>query len=296
VVASRCELERAFFKLLRGSIVSKKISLCLILGLLCAGGASALDETDKRYIDRLIKGGPDTIREVAESLFQSGSTNTEVLDVAAEVLLEKYPRASLDRNSADSVAWLCKALGGSGNNRYKAVIDEVADKAENKKLRGHCDKARDALPKGATNSYTAGTVNLEALRNPPPVVPVVAAAPAAAKGKSKASAPVGKSTPASASAPAPVAAPVVAKPVDFSLVREGMSSTEVTEILGMPTAQSQHMTGKQFQPFNFGARDLQRMNYLYKGVGRIEFSLKSAYQGVFRVIKITPDPTETGYP
>ncbi len=267
--------------------MNKKLqSLLLVLGLFCVGSASALDETDRRYMDRLAKGGPDTLREVAESLFQSGSTNTEVLDVAAEVMLQKYPRASLDRNSADSIAWLCKALGGSGNNRYKAAIDEVVEKAENRKLRGHCDKARDALPKGAASSYTAGTVDLEKIRNPPAAV-AVAAAPAA-KGK----------TPATNAKAAPAAAASAAAPksIDFSLVREGMSSTEVTEILGAPTAQTQHMTGKQFKPFNFGARDLQRMYYLYKGVGRIEFSLKSAYEGVYRVIKINPDTTESGYP
>ena len=75
-----------------------------------------------------------------------------------------------------------------------------------------------------------------------------------------------------------------------------MSQQEVNDLLGPPTAQSQRMTGKQWQPFNFGAKDLQRMNYLYKGVGRIEFSLKSAYEGVFRVITVKPDPNESGYP
>ena len=84
--------------------------------------------------------------------------------------------------------------------------------------------------------------------------------------------------------------------VDFSLIRVGMSQQEVNDLLGPPTGQSQRMTGKQWQPFNYGARDLQRMNYLYKGVGHIEFSLKSAYEGVFRVIAVTPDPKETGYP
>jgi hypothetical protein len=56
------------------------------------------------------------------------------------------------------------------------------------------------------------------------------------------------------------------------------------------------MTGKQWQPFNFGAKDLQRLYYLYKGVGRIEFTMKSGYEGVYRVYKVTPDPGETGYP
>ena len=75
-----------------------------------------------------------------------------------------------------------------------------------------------------------------------------------------------------------------------------MSQPEVDGLIGQPTAQTQHMTGKQWQPFNFGAKDLQRLYYLYKGVGRIEFSMKSGYEGVFRVIKVTPDPAETGYP
>jgi hypothetical protein len=84
--------------------------------------------------------------------------------------------------------------------------------------------------------------------------------------------------------------------VDLSQVQVGMSQQQVDALLGPPTAQTQRMTGKQWQPFNFGARDLQRMMYLYKGVGRVEFSLKSAYEGVFRVVAVTPDPNETGYP
>lgn len=269
---------------------TKTLSLFLGLGLICAGGASALDETDMRYIDRLVKGGPDTLRDVAQSLYESPSTPTEVLDVAAEVMLEKYPRASLDRNSSDAVAWLCKALAASGNNRYKAAIDQVVDKGENRKMRGHCEKASKALSGGATNSFTAGTVNLENLRNPPPPVAAPAAAPATQKSSSKS-----KAAPAAA-VKAPAAAEPAAKVVDFSLVRMGMSAQEVTDLLGPPTAQTGHMTGKQFQPFNFGAKDLQRMIYLYKGVGRIEFSLKSGYEGVFKVITITPNANENGYP
>jgi hypothetical protein len=96
-----------------------------------------------------------------------------------------------------------------------------------------------------------------------------------------------------AAAPAAPAAPAT---VDFSKIQVGMSQQQVNDLLGPPTAQTQRMTGKQWQPFNFGARDLQRMMYLYKGVGRIEFSLKSAYEGVFRVVAVTPNPAETGYP
>ncbi|HTE39652.1 MAG TPA: hypothetical protein VK629_02410 [Steroidobacteraceae bacterium] len=256
----------------------KVLSSLLVLSVLSVGVAQgAMNEADKRYVDRLAKGGPETIRDVAQSLFESGSTNTEVLDVAAEVLLQKYPRAALDRNSADAAAWLCRALGGSGNNRYKAAIDEVSDKADHRKLRGHCEKASKALPKGAAESYKAGTVDLEKLRN------------------SEASAST-KAAPAKAAAAAKPAAQGGARTVDFSIIREGMSSEEVSDLLGPPTATTQRMTGKQFRPFNYGARDLQRLYFLYKGVGRIEFSLKSAYEGVYRVITITPDAAESGYP
>ena len=99
-----------------------------------------------------------------------------------------------------------------------------------------------------------------------------------------------------AAAPAPAAAPASAGTVDLSKIAVGMSQAQVNDLLGPPTAQTQRMTGKQWQPFNFGAKDLQRMMYLYKGVGRVEFSLKSAYEGVFRVVAVTPDPKETGYP
>jgi hypothetical protein len=250
-------------------------------GLCLLSSAGALDEVEKRYIDRLAKGGPESIRDVAESMFHANASNTEVLDVAAEVMLQKYSRASLDFGSADAVAWLCKALAASGNNRYKAAVDEVAAKTDNRKLRGHCEKASKALKKGATDSYQAGTVDLQKLRDPPPAA--AGTKPAAAKPGDK-----GKAAQPTAQA--------AVKTVDFSLIREGMSSQEVTDLLGTPTAQTSRLTGKQFRPFNFGARDIQRLYFLYKGVGRIEFSLKSAYEGVYRVITINADPNETGYP
>jgi hypothetical protein len=149
--------------------------LSLGLSFFCAGSAGALDAQEKSYIERLAKGGPDTLRNVAESLYQSGNTNPAVLDVAAEVLLQKYQRSTLDRNSADAMAWLCRTLGASGNNRYKAAIDEVVDKADHRKLRGRCKKASKILEDGATSSYTRGMVDLQKVLEPP-------AAPA---GKSK---------------------------------------------------------------------------------------------------------------
>jgi outer membrane protein assembly factor BamE (lipoprotein component of BamABCDE complex) len=272
----------------------KIVSLALGAMALLASASSlaALDEAEKMYMDRLLKGSWVSLRDVAQSLYNTGNTNTEILDVTAETLLERYPRAGEDRDAVDAVAWMCRALGASGNSRYRPVLDRVEhDKSVHRKARGHCEKAAKGLPKEVSNPYVAGTVNLEQLRNPPPPPPPPAPAAKGKKGAKK----VAAAPAAQPAAPAP-AAPAEAKKVDFSVIKEGMSQQEVDALIGQPTAQTQRMTGKQWQPFNFGARDLQRLYFLYKGVGRIVFSMKSGYEGVFRVIKISPDPAETGYP
>ena len=278
-------------------------TLSLALGALAlfasANSIAALDEAEKMYVDRLIKGNWISLRDVAQSLYNTGNTNAEVLDVATEVLLEKYPRSGEDRDAVDAVSWMCRALGASGNARYRPVLEKIQkDKEVHHKARGHCEKAAKSLPKEVSNPYVAGTVNLELLRNPPPPP----APPAQGKGKKNSKNAVA-AKPAAAPAAAPAAVPVAAaapaaepKKVDFSIIKAGMSQAEVDALIGPPTAQTQRMTGKQWQPFNYGAKDLQRLYYLYKGVGRIEFSLKSGYEGVFRVIKVSPDPAETGYP
>jgi hypothetical protein len=284
--------------------MNKKITACLVAACLLASAPSysEMNDLDKQYVEQIIKGGSGTLRQVAENMANTGYANVEVLDVLAETLLEKYPQTGADFGSVDSVAWMCRALGSSGNNRYRPILEHIADdKAMHRKLRGHCQKAAKQLPKGSENSYVAGTVNLELLRNPPPPPPPPAPAGKGkknAKNAKAAAAPAAAAKPATAATPAPAAAaaPAPAGNVDLSKVAVGMSQAQVNDLLGPPTAQTQRMTGKQWQPFNFGAKDLQRVMYLYKGVGRVEFSLKSAYEGVFRVVAVTPDPNETGYP
>jgi hypothetical protein len=283
--------------------MNNKISAFLITACLLASAPSfaEMNDVDKQYVEQLIKGGSSTLRQISENMVNTGYKNPEVLDVLAEVLIEKYPLSGGDFSSVDSVAWMCRALGASNNTRYRPLLEHISDdKALHRKLRGHCSKAMKQLPKGSENAYAAGTVNLELLRNPPPPPPPPAPA---GKGKknakaAKAAAAPAAAKPAAAAAPAPAAA--AATPaggaVDLSKVAVGMSQQQVNDLLGPPTAQTQRMTGKQWQPFNFGAKDLQRLMYLYKGVGRVEFSLKSAYEGVFRVVAVTPDANESGYP
>ena len=255
----------------------KLISLFFVGLVMIAGNVFALDASGQRYTKMLATGGPGTIGSAAQDIYNTGVTDQEVLDVAAQVLSDFYQRNPNERDFADATSWLCKALGASNNGRYRALLKTVSEAKIHKRTHKYCDNALDSLPKNATDSFVPGSVDVSKYKEG-------GAAYAATKPTA--------STPAASPAKRSGGNHVV----DFSVVKEGMSMEEVDDLLGPPTNQTTHMTGKQFQPFNYGARDLQRTIYLYKGVGRIEFSLKSAYQGVYRVIKIIPNPDESGYP
>lgn len=251
----------------------KKTTTALVtsITLACAvTQAHALDASGQRYVDQLLQGGPISIREAAQNIYHSGYRDTETLDVAAEVLLQKYRSAS-DNTTSDALAWVCKALGSSGNGRYKPVLTEVVANSNNGKLDRHCEKAAAGLPAGGA-AYAAGSVNLDAYRS-------------------------GKGQPA-ANAPAatPAQAAVAQGKGSFNDIRTGMSMDEVNALLGAPSATYTHQTGKAWIPFNFKGKDVARVVSLYKGKGRIIFSQESVYASVWRVMEVINNPDESGYP
>ncbi len=215
----------------------------------------------------LASGGVSSMQRAAEEIFAQSLTDQELLDVAAEVLAQNYSK-NTGETFVDSMSWLCKSLGNSGNGRYKELLADIAKHASAKKLVKYCDKAADGLPKGVA-AYVAGSVNLDKYKE-------------------------GGSAVASAAKPAAKAAS--GGKADFSLIKEGMSMEEVASLIGEPTTTTSKMTGKAFRPFNFSGKDNVRMYALYKGVGRLVLSNTSAYTSTYRVIEIVPDPTETGFP
>lgn len=246
-----------------------------LLFILTSVSVWALDESGQRYVKQLASGGPSSIHSAAESILNTGVTDQEVLDVAAEALAQGYRRNTDMEPYADAMAWVCRALGGSGNGRYKELLTEVTKNAPNKRMKKHCDKAASSLPKGVA-PYVAGTVNLANYKE--------GAAPAQAAAK-----------PAASAKPSAAAAPAAAAK-SFANIKVGMSKEEVESMIGQPTAVNSHITGKQFRPFNFKGADTYRIIALYKGVGRITYSNKDQYTQNFRVLEINEDPSESGYP
>jgi hypothetical protein len=153
---------------LRSGVLHMKPKMMLVALGACAmvasmGSVAALSGSEKGYVEQLVHGDWVAIRSVAQSLY--GNTNTEVLDVAAEVLLEKYPHAGEYRDAVDAMAWVCRSLGASNNSRYRPILEQVEkDKSVHRKLREHCERGAESLPRKVSNAYVAGTVNLTALR------------------------------------------------------------------------------------------------------------------------------------
>ena len=245
--------------------------------LLVAGSAGALDQSMQRYAQMLASGGVSSVQRGAEEIFNQSITDEELLDVAAEVLAQNYNK-NPGETFVDSMAWVCRALGNSGSGRYKALLEDVADKADARKIGKYCKKGAGNLPKGVA-PYVVGSTNLDKYKS--------GGAAGSAPAKSAKSAKSGKTAPAAAAS---------SGNADFSKIREGMTMEEVESLIGPPTAMNSRITGKAFRPFNFSGKDSVRSYALYKGVGRLVLSNSSAYTSTYRVIEIVSDPTETGFP
>jgi len=99
--------------------------------------------------------------------------------------------------------------------------------------------------------------------------------------------PATKSEPSKpSSAPAPASS-------KMSQVKNEMSPEQVQQILGSPTGQSSYPTGKTFNPYNFGNDSGNRVEYKYKGQGRVVFAVPK-WGGNMKVVRVDYDPTEDG--
>jgi hypothetical protein len=232
--------------------------------------ALALDVVEQRYIDQMVQGGNVSLKSAAQSIYNTGENNTDVLDVAAEILLQRYRTAQ--NHDMDTLAWVAKAIGQSGNGRYFSALKEVVDSDANRKITKHANKALKNIKGASGEQYRKGMVDIEALRS-------------------------GKASTAKKAKPAakPAAKPKRSGEASIDMIVAGMSMQEVYDLLGHPTATTSHQTGKAWIPFNFGGKDLARSIALYKGQGRVIFS-HDAYSGTPKVIEVVVDPNESGYP
>ena len=89
------------------------------------------------------------------------------------------------------------------------------------------------------------------------------------------------------------APPVVTVPASSRLakIEIGMTEDQVIAKLGAPTNRRGYPTGKNWIPFYFGG-DTHRMDYIYKGVGRVIFGNASRFSRVMNVVELLHNPQE----
>lgn len=75
-----------------------------------------------------------------KKIYRTYSQETKLLDAAEKLLLAGYQHNGKSKRHVDVMAWLCKALGNSGNVKFKATLQEAADNAASKKVRKYAKK------------------------------------------------------------------------------------------------------------------------------------------------------------
>jgi len=101
--------------------------------------APRLSAEQSKYI-RMLEAGEREQKDAAKLLVKARYRDTTVLDVVERVLLRNYQSAD-----DDTMSWLCKALGASGQGKYKATLSKVATSAQSRKLKGYAEKSLNQL-------------------------------------------------------------------------------------------------------------------------------------------------------
>ncbi|MCL7489070.1 MAG: FlgO family outer membrane protein [Desulfobulbaceae bacterium] len=112
---------------------------------------SSLSAELRSYLDMLRGNDARQSRWAAKKLYRTYPYEAEVLQEVNKVLLQGYNSKLEDKNHIDAMAWLCKLLANSKENKYMATVQEVIDRTDSPKIKKHAEKAIKSFP-GYTGS------------------------------------------------------------------------------------------------------------------------------------------------
>lgn len=113
-----------------------------------------LGPKEQKLADMLLSGDMNQLKAASKDIYSAEISDPELLDISAEILLKKYPRAT--RLDVDTLAWVARSIGASENGRYYGVLSEVVESTDINKLERHAEKALDDLPGAGGEQYIAG--------------------------------------------------------------------------------------------------------------------------------------------
>jgi hypothetical protein len=98
-------------------------------------------------------------------------------------------------------------------------------------------------------------------------------------------------------APAEAKKPIKGAPAPpgskLAKVEKKMTQEQVRKIMGDPDNEKSYLSGQAFNPFNYGGNSGANVEWSYKGVGRVIFTVHR-WTHQLGVTRIDYDPSETG--
>ena len=119
----------------------------LLIGYLPAYGFSSVDEQIDYYLGVLATGSYTSKIEMLKKLQWSGLSDPRLYDKIEDEPAKQYLRSDLDKQNIGVLAHQIRALGYSGNEKYRNTLEQIKKSAANKTLRKHASKALIQLDK-----------------------------------------------------------------------------------------------------------------------------------------------------
>lgn len=104
----------------------------------------SLTSEQAKYLRMLETNNTREQKSAAQLMVKSNLRDIVVLDAVEKIILNGYKTSGTDQDrndTVDTLSWLCKALGASGNSKYRATLTKVASDAPNRKLKGYAEKS-----------------------------------------------------------------------------------------------------------------------------------------------------------
>jgi hypothetical protein len=119
--------------------------LCLFLSL-AGSGYAQVDRTENvEMLKNALNSGSSGQRiQAAKIITNAGIADQALYEKIAALLRDGYGDG-IESDHVDEMSWLCKALAASGDQRYKVLLQEIADQAPSFKLRRYAGQSNDMI-------------------------------------------------------------------------------------------------------------------------------------------------------
>lgn len=100
---------------------------------------------ERRYAAMFASSSSIDIRNAAKNLYYHYGDSAYMASAAEQCLLQNYNNRTADNIHTDAMAWLCKALANTGEQRFAATLTTVSETANSRKIRRYAEKSLSQL-------------------------------------------------------------------------------------------------------------------------------------------------------